>query len=266
MIDRQYLDLIEDIYHSGSVVKTRNGIVNKIFHRTLTFDSTPLISVRKIAWQNAIIEFEWFLSGSDKLEDLNPKVHHWWKPWVNKSGRILNSYSKQFRKFDGTYNTIDQIRYLQQLLKNDPQSRRMVITTWNTADMAHAATPITNCHGSLITADVNPETNSLNLSIVQRSADVMLGLPHNLIQYWAFMLYLAKGTNLNTGMMYYTVENAHIYEQHMQTAHECINYSIQSVVTPTLTYSPSSDTFKHEDFKLQGNYNPILTKRLELIV
>lgn len=266
MIDRQYLDLVESILVDGVDSKARNGLTRKIFHKTLTINSTPLISIRRTAWQHCLREFEWFLSGSSDIKDLDPSVRHWWKFWANSKGKVKNNYSKQFRKFEGTYSSIDQIRYLQKLLKKDNQSRRMVITTWNTADMAHPSTPITNCHGSLIVANVNPETNKLSLSVTQRSADVMVGLPHNLLQYWAFLLFLADHANLSVGTMYYTVEDAHIYEAHLNMAHRFTHTPISDVQTPRLIYSPSSDQFLASDFSTEGDYKPIIKESLPLIV
>lgn len=271
-VDRKYLDIIEDIFLEGQDVQTRNSIVRKKFNITTEYTSTPLVSIRRTAWKQSLLEFEWFLSGSDNITTLNESVKHWWKPWANSYGFIPNNYSTQFRKFSGSpseeYITpkLDQIAYLIKEIKNNPQSRRQVITTWNTCDMASKETPIANCHGSMIQTDINPETKELNLFMYQRSCDVMMGLPHNLLQYYAFLLYLAHQTGYKPGKFIHTLGNAHIYEAHMEVANLCRHTEISHIETPELTYNPTSDNFKADDFKLVGEYKPIIKEKLELIV
>ena len=137
-----------------------------------TFKSTPLVSTRRTAWLNALREWEWFMSGSNDINNLHEKVHHWWQPWADKEGYINYNYSAQFRgamgsalDTRGSPIELDQIKYLQDAIKNHPYSRRSVITTWNAADMTALDCSITNCHGTVIQAFVEPEDNSLHLTI-----------------------------------------------------------------------------------------------------
>ncbi len=141
----------------------------------VTFNDTPLISVRRTAWKNALREMEWFLSGSSNIDDLHKNVRSWWKPWADANGDVPNSYSKQFRRAEGCTTTyvdlgdhfgqivksideVDQIEYAINTLKNDPYSRRNVITTWHAYDMISSAeTKIANCHGTSIQCFVDPK-------------------------------------------------------------------------------------------------------------
>jgi thymidylate synthase len=208
---------------------------------------------------------EWFMSGSNKIEDLHDKVKPWWKSWADSRGTIKNNYSKQFRDFHGRVSKIDQIQYLIESIKKDPFSRRHVITSWNTADMAHQSTLLTNCHGSLIQAFVSQD-GWLDLTMYQRSADMILGVPHNLIQYWAFLLYLANKTGYTPRSFNWIGGDCHIYKSHYEATREILATYTNQIETPVLTYNASSDTFKADDFMLLGEYEPIIKKSLELIV
>lgn len=275
-VDRKYLDMIEDIIVDGQDIDSRNSKTRRITNPMVTFDSTPLISIRRTAWKLALREFEWFLSGSNRIEDLHESVRPWWEPWADENGRLHNNYSEQFTAFNGTPEcnstygecsptTINQIQYLIKQLQVDKYSRRNVITTWNTADMIQPETRLANCHGSIIQCFVNPD-NTVDMTMYQRSVDLMLGLPHNLIQYWAFLMYLAHQSGRKVGKFTWIGGDTHIYEAHLEMAHKCISTPISNVETPSLTYTPTSDKFKADDFNLDGYYKPLIKESLELIV
>lgn len=265
-IDRQYIDLIEDITIEGQDIKSRNSMTRRVTTKQILFTSTPLVSVRRTAWKHALREMEWFLSGSNNIKDLDESVRHWWEPWT-VDGFVFHNYGTQFRHSHGSdpYKSFDQIKNSIELLKKDPNSRRNIITTWNSNDMNHPATPITNCHGSIIQFFVNPD-NTVDMTMYQRSADVMLGVPHNWIQYWAFLQYMCHQSGRDVGKFMWLGGDVHIYENHFQAAEECRNTAISHIETPILTYTPTSDSFKAEDFTLVGNYKPLIKKSLELIV
>jgi thymidylate synthase len=277
--DRKYLDIIEDIFLDGQDIQARNAQTRRIVNPMVTFDSTPLVSIRRTAWKQALREMEWFLSGSNDVNTLDRTVRKWWNPWADKSGFVKNNYSVQFRFWETNHqvssdykknsitfsNRFDQIKYLLKEIKDKPNSRRAVITTWNTPQMAHEKTPITNCHGTVIQCYVNPD-NTLDMTMYQRSADFMLGVPHNWIQYWAFLMYLAHQSGRKVGKFTWIGGDTHIYEQHMEVADKCRHTSLSQVDTPQLTYNPTSDNFKADDFTLVGEYKPVLNEKLELIV
>jgi thymidylate synthase len=233
-----------------------------------TFTRTPLIAIRRTAWKSALREFEWFMSGSNNIKDLHPSVHKWWEPWANLEGNIVNNYSQQFKKFHGRLDSpiIDQVEYLKESIVEHPYSRRAVITTWNTADMVSLATPITNCHGTTIQAFVEPRDNTLHLTMYQRSSDMVLGLPHNLIQYWAFLQYLAHHGGRGVGSFTWIGGDCHIYDNHVDMAKRMISESIEPLEEIELVYNPTSEEFLADDFTLSAKYDPIIKESLEMTV
>ena len=265
-VDNKFSIMLEEILTKGSLVLTRNSQTKRYKNLTASFSSTPLLSVRKTAWKNALREMEWFLSGSNNIKDLHPNVHSWWTPWADSKGIINNNYSIQLRSFMGHSGSADSLELLLEGIKHHPFSRRNVITTWNTADMFDKKTPITNCHGSLIQALVEPEDNSLHITMVQRSADMVLGVPHNWIQYWALLLFLASNTGTKPGSLFWHGVDCHIYQDHEQTANSITSLDKTNIKTPQLIYKPTSSQFKADDFYLEGGYNPIITQKLNMTV
>lgn len=268
-----FTDLLDDIMENGVEVNTRNSVTMRKRNLTATFESTPLVSIRRTAWKNALREFEWFMSGSNNIYDLHEKVRHWWEPWANEDGWIHNNYGVQFRRYRGMCHTgnplvktTDQIQYLINGIKQHPYSRRNVISTWQTHDMVSPATPITNCHGSMIQFFVEPEDESLHLTMYQRSSDMVLGLPHNLIQYWAFLQYMAKMTMKRVGTFTWLGGDCHIYQDHYDMVKEMGEKLFHVKKVPLLIYHPSGKEFKADDFKLSDKYNPIITKNLKMTV
>ena len=263
--DVQYVNMISQILSDGYPIKTRNSLVSRLYGISLKFNTTPLISIRKTSWKLTLREWEWFMSGSKHIADLHPSVHHWWAPWVNTRGEVPANYSRQFRYFYGEHHVIDQIQMLIDGIKNHPNSRRNVITTWNTADMVHPDTPITNCHNTMTQAFVT--NNRLDLVTYQRSVDVICGLPHNLIQMWAFLLWLAHRTNTQPGYLQWIGGDVHVYEAHQRLAAKMVNgLGHIDNDAPELVYQSSGEDFKADDFSLSKEYKPIFTDRAEMVV
>lgn len=263
MVDEGFQDLLREIMEDGVEVDTRNSVCKRVMNQKITFNQTPVVSVRRTAWKSAIREMQWFLSGSSNIKDLHPGVHKWWAPWADENGEIHNNYSKQLRSF--TDHLFDQVAYLQNAIKNHPYGRRSVITTWNTQEMMDPRTPITNCHGTVIQAFVNPD-NTLHLTMYQRSSDMVLGMPHNWIQYWAFMMYLAHHGGRKPGSFTWIGGDCHIYEVHYEAAKEIYEADVSGISTPQLIYTPSSTDFKADDFTLSGDYKPLIKKSLPMVV
>jgi thymidylate synthase len=276
--------MLSDIMERGERIVTRNSVCKRLTTKTCLFFSTPLIGVRKTAWKNALREMEWVLSGSNDIKDLHPAVHEWWKPWADKDGKIANNYSRQMRHFHGAefdaekqewkVVTVDQIALLLDGVKHHPYSRRNVITTWNTAEMVHPSTPITNCWGTVIQAFVDGD-NRLSLSTYQRSVDTVCGVPHNWIQMWAFLLWLAHHTGRKVGSLEWVGGDVHVYEAHFDLAKKIaakasevygLSSRVKSPPTPNLVYTPTSEDFKADDFTLDGLYEPLITDKAEMIV
>lgn len=183
---------------------------------------------------------------------------------------IESGYSLKFypNREDFNYRNeilIDQLDIAIDKLKNDPYSRRNVITTWIPQHVNAGLINPTNCHGSIIQFFVNSD-NTVDMTMYQRSADVMLGVPHNWIQYWALLQYLCHQSGREVGKFTWTGGDIHIYEKHFEAADKVRYSNISHIETPTLTYNPTSDNFKAEDFSLDGEYKPLIKESLELIV
>lgn len=272
--NEKFAGLLDQIMITGFEVDTRNSITKRVMNQMVTFNDTPLISVRNTSWKNALREMEWFLSGSNNIKDLHPKVHCWWKPWANESGFIHNNYGKQFRRFDGAgwngplknHHSVDQIQYMMDTLKDHPFSRRNVITTWHTHDMMSPNTPITNCHGTMIQCFVEQD-DSVHMTMYQRSCDMILGVPRNWIQYWALLMYLTHQCGRKLGSFTWIGGDCHIYKDHYSIA-DTIVKSVRDVAIPTaeLVYNPTSEIFNHQDFSLDSDYKPFLKESVNMVV
>lgn len=477
MSDHQFQVALREILKNGSEVESRNSKTKRIRNLTMKFDKAPLISVRRTAWKNALFEFEWFMSGSNDINDLHEDVRSWWKPFcevdnktlpynygksfrriynpfsgkdaeyepkileldepvkvpvfeildiipskdpkvkyigykgqnsqgdsfqvqshidggdyfvqfgsngyivkskaVNfKKGIVKNPYypsvlgvgcfgkvnKKDFSYYDRAYKKwtdmmnrcynekrrhykwyksikvsarwkcfeyfindlsklegfeewllnpgkfhldkdykkanyydvetcvflheaqnvglanaerfyevprrqlhLDQVTELIDGIKNDPYSRRNVISTWIPEHVHSGLMNPTNCHGSLIQTFVEPD-NSLHLTMYQRSADMCLGVPHNLIQYWAFLQYLAHHGNREVGSFTWIGGDCHIYEDHTDMAQKIITEDINWIKDIELVYNPTSKEFKADDFSLSGDYCPIIKESLKMTV
>lgn len=467
-----YGDLIANVLLNGETVRTRNSVVKRITTQTVKFDHTPLVVERKTAWKLALREMEWFLSGSNRIDDLHPSVRHWWQPfctvdkhtlsynygqclrrlyavngrqisvepkhlvdgpipipkwellpvkvgedkhlgYVGKNhhgdtfrvidykegsyyvvqfdsngyttlsqpgnflkGIIKNPYyptmldvgcygvvnkddytyytrayhlwcdvmnrcynparsnyrwygqagikvsprwrcfeyfihdlsrvlgfeewllnpgkyhlDKDYYKSDyygldscvflpGTMNQrlahvddgsrvslfVDQIEELVDGVKNHPNSRRNILTTWVPPHVSSGLMNPTNCHNTVTQAFVD-SSNRLSLSTYQRSVDVVCGLPHNWIQMWAFLLWLAHRTGRQVGSLEWVGGDIHIYEQHFELADKIVAKSWEVIEPPTLVYEPNGlPEFKADHFHLDGEYKYALSEKAEMVV
>lgn len=277
--DKNYVELIRNIMQYGEQVTTRNSVCKRIIGPQYKFGRTPLVCARKTAWKTALREWAWFMLGSDNLNDAHPSVRPWWEDWADATGRVANNYGRQLREFNGVVydpaadaykiTTIDQIQYLLDSIKNHPYSRRAAITTWNTAEMAHPSTRLTNCHNTLTQAFVKLD-NTLHLETYQRSSDVIVGLGANWVQQWAFLLWLAHWTGRKPGSLTWKGGDVHIYEKHYDLARKIIEVDssgeVAKRVAPNLVYTPTSNDFLADDFTLDGEYRPVLRDKAEMVV
>ncbi len=279
-VNAWYRATIDNILIAGEEKKTRNGITFRLKNLQHTFTNTPLITLRKTAWKNALREMEWFLSGSINIDDLHPSVKHWWSPWADELGRIKNHYGQMFKWWSWeTFfrNTIhekvnprvfhtehhcDSIEYLISEIEKD--SRRAVITTWNTGAMADPSTPITTCHGTVIQCFVNND-DTLDMTMYQRSADFIVGVPHNLIQYWALLMWLAHRTDKKIGTFTWIGGDVHIYQEHIPLAEKISEKdSMQDIYQ--LQYNTTGEKFKASDFSFEENPLFLIDESAKLII
>lgn len=267
LIDRQYQNLIARVCRNGDLVTARNAQTRRIFDADpITFSATPLVTIRKTAWRLAIREMEWFLSGIDRCPD---ELLPWWQGQLSPSGFYHNGYAQQLRNWDCRF---DQIQYLIDGLKAHPTSRRHILTTWNASDMAeitetnnNPATPAC-CHTTLAQCFVRAGT--LYMTSYQRSADLLLGVPHNWIQSWALLMWLAHQADLQPGNLRWIFGDLHVYQEdsHLQCAAEILAARPQAC-NPTLVYNAiDKRDFSAADFDMVGVIpEPIVTTRPKLL-
>jgi thymidylate synthase len=265
--DHLYCEVLRIINNEGEAIETRNhAAISCMDVPTITFVHTPLVTVRKTAWKKALRELEWFMSGDDKCPE---ELLDWWEDQLNVYDEYTDGYSTQFRHSPTSLyvnKTFDQINYLLNGLRNNPNSRRLVMTTWNPYDMAHITLTNQNdncptcCHGSLIQLFVRQK--HLFMTHYQRSADCLLGLPHNFIQYWALLLYFARHANYQVGALKFVLGDAHLYleDSHVAATNALLSLTLDAGVDQPfeLTYNPTCDMtepvpeFRAADFTMQG--------------
>lgn len=277
--DIVYAGLLSNILATGDKLVTRNhAAISKIDLQSITFDECPLVTVRKTAWQKALREMEWFMSGNAKCPD---ELLDWWDGQLNKDSELLAGYPWQLRYSSsvdyrcGSPSYFDQVAFIKRELREHPNSRRLLISTWNPGEMAfiteynHNSNTPTCCHGIVVQFFVR--NGKLHMTHYQRSADMLLGVPHNWIQYWALLTYFAHHAGLEVGTMQWLWGDAHIYdeESHAGTAEDIISCAVSALNNNdnvTLEYSPTSEDFKAADFKIVGTIpKPLVTARPRLL-
>lgn len=254
--DKLYATLVELCRVTGQRIKGRNhAALSVIDAPTLTFHKTPLVTLKKTAWRKALREMEWFLSGDPQCPNA---LLDWWGAQLYKTSEqghcYFLGYGHQLRRFG---EGVDQVEKLIQEIKEHPYSRRHVVTTWNPADMARIAyfnhnpnTP-TTCHGTVIQAFVR--SGHLHFKTYQRSADIILGVPHNWIQYWGFLLWLAHETRLLPGTLQWIFGDLHLYDEpsHLAVADAILDAPVREVFAE-LVYVGQGGDFRASNFELHG--------------
>lgn len=256
--DWLYIDKICKLHFSGDLLTTHNAEVKSLIHSPpVVFSETPLVTVRRTAWRKALREMEWFLSGNPtcplELADT------WWKGQLNPNGKYWGGYGQQLRTWN--FSGYDQIEALINGLIHRPNSRRHIITTWHPEDMARITelnnnpnTP-TTCHNTITQLFVRH--GKLHLNTYQRSADILLGVPHNWIQTWAMLMWLATRVKLEVGSVCWVFGDLHLYQHptHIQTAEQLIGVETSDRYPNPfeLRYHPTCREFLAEDFKMAGD-------------
>jgi dihydrofolate reductase/thymidylate synthase len=281
-MENQYLELIQKIISTGEKRETRNSITYSIFGEKLEFDiskSIPFITTKKLAWKTVIKELLWFLSGStDNTKLLEQNVNIWKdnasQEFMNLLGfkdREVNDlgpiYGHQWRHFNAEYKDhktdytnqgIDQIKYVLNLLKNDPMSRRIILSAWNPCQISQMNLP--PCH--ILAQFYVSNAKELSCILYQRSADVGLGLPFNIASYAVLTYILAKLSNLTPKKLIVTIGDAHIYENHIdalkeQCTRKPFNFPILNI-NPNKEYN-NVDDFLIDDFSIENyQYHDII--------
>lgn len=259
---QQYLDLLRDIYDHGVERPDRTGTGTRaVFGRQLRFDLSdnfPLLTTKKLHLRSIIIELLWFLRGDTNVKWLQERGVSIWDEWADEEGELGPVYGKQWRSWaapDGR--VIDQIKWLQNEIKTNPNSRRLIVSAWNPADVDQMALPPCHCLFQFNVLD-----GKLNCQLYQRSADVFLGVPFNIASYALLTMMLARDADLDAGEFVHTFGDAHLYLNHLEQAERQL--SREPLRPPTMQLNPDKSTlfdcegelnWEYDDFQLQ-DYNP----------
>ena len=271
----QYLNLLKKVLDEGLEIQSRNSKVLSIFGEKMVFDlceSFPLLTTKRVGYKTVLRELLWFINGSTSNKLLNDKNVHIWDG--NSSREFLDSrnldyeegdlgpvYGFQWRHFGADYENfnsdytnkgIDQLKYVIEQIKNDPNSRRIIMSAWNPVDLDKMALP--PCH-VMCQFNVDTINNRLDCQLYQRSGDMFLGVPFNIASYAFLTCIIAKITGYKPGKLIHILGDTHIYESHIEAVHTQIKRIPYKF--PTLTISEELndiDNINEDYFKLE-NYN-----------
>ncbi len=252
----QYLDLLRRVRTEGVTKTDRTGTGTlSVFGHQMRFDLSegfPLVTSKKLHLKSIIHELIWFLAGDTNTAYLKQHGVRIWDEWADASGNLGPVYGKQWRSWatpDGR--TIDQISEVVETLKKNPDSRRIIVSAWNPADIPDMALAPCHCLFQFYVAD-----GKLSCQLYQRSADVFLGVPFNIASYALLTMMMAHVTGLKPGDFVHTFGDAHLYSNHLEQADLQLSRAPRPLPAMTINRSVSSIfDFKFADFTLSG-YDP----------
>ena len=253
---QQYLDLLRHIRANGVMKEDRTGTgTQSVFGYQMRFnlsDGFPLLTTKKVHLKSIIYELLWFLSGDTNIKYLQDHGVSIWDEWADENGNLGPVYGYQWRNWpapDGR--VIDQISMVIDTIRKNPDSRRIMVTAWNPADVEKMALPPCHCLFQFYVAG-----GKLSCQLYQRSADVFLGVPFNIASYALLTLMVAQVTGLEPGEFVHTTGDTHLYKNHFEQV--TLQLSRQPRPLPTMRLNPDVKSifdFKYEDFTLEG-YDP----------
>jgi thymidylate synthase len=253
---KQYLDLLSDILENGFERADRTGTGTRaVFGRQMRFDLAdgfPMVTTKKLHLRSIIVELLWFLKGDTNIKYLKDNGVSIWDDWADANGDLGPVYGKQWRSWaapDG--HVIDQIQWVLDEIRTNPNSRRLIVSAWNPADVNEMALPPCHC-----LFQFNVMDGKLNCQLYQRSADIFLGVPFNIASYALLTLMMARATGLKPGEFVHTFGDAHLYLNHIEQAK--LQLSREPRALPSIALNPDkTDLFgwEYEDFKVE-NYTP----------
>lgn len=253
---QQYLDLLKDIMENGVDRSDRTGTgTRSVFGRQCRYDLSkgfPCLTTKKLHLRSIIHELLWFLMGDTNIKYLHDNKVTIWDEWADENGDLGPVYGHQWRSWpDYNGGTIDQIQNVVNQIKNTPDSRRMIVSAWNVAEVDNMALP--PCHSlfQFYVAD-----GKLSLQLYQRSADIFLGVPFNIASYALLCMMMAQVCGLKPGEFIHTLGDAHIYNNHIEQVN--LQLTREPRPLPKMIINPDVKDifgFKFEDFTLEG-YDP----------
>jgi thymidylate synthase len=253
---KQYTDLMRHVLAHGNKKEDRTGTGTlSIFGYQMRFnleDGFPLLTTKKVHLKSIIHELLWFLQGSTNIAYLKENGVRIWDEWADENGNLGPVYGYQWRNWlkpDGTH--IDQITQVVNAIKKNPDSRRLIVSAWNVADVDQMKLPPCHAFFQFYVAD-----GKLSCQLYQRSADIFLGVPFNIASYALLTMMVAQVCGLKLGDFVHTLGDAHIYTNHMEQVNEQLSRDIRAL--PQMKINPEVTdifSFKFEDFTLE-NYDP----------
>lgn len=253
---KQYLELLNDILESGTDKHDRTGTgTRSVFGRQMRFDLSegfPLLTTKKLHLKSIIHELLWFLKGDTNVKYLQDNGVRIWNEWAREDGDLGHIYGYQWRSWpDYNGGTIDQISQAVNDIKSNPDSRRIIVSAWNVADLPNMALPPCHAFFQFYVAD-----GRLSLQLYQRSADTFLGVPFNIASYALLTMMMAQVCGLQPGEFIHTLGDTHVYLNHIDQAR--LQLTREPRKLPTMKINPEVKSifdFKYEDFELEG-YDP----------
>ena len=253
---KQYLDLLDRILTEGVKKEDRTGTGTiSVFGNQMRFnleDGFPLLTTKKLHLKSVIYDLLWFLRGDTNIKYLKDHGVSIWDEWADENGELGPVYGHQWRSWpDENGGTIDQIQNVVNQIKNNPDSRRMIVSAWNVAEVERMALP--PCHTMFQFYVAN---GRLSLQLYQRSADTFLGVPFNIASYALLLQMMAQVTGLKAGDFIHTTGDTHLYLNHLEQAKLQLTRSPRPL--PRMIINPDVKDifdFKYEDFQLEG-YDP----------
>lgn len=253
---QQYLDLLADVFHNGTDREDRTGVgTRSVFGRQLRCDlqqGFPLLTTKKVFTKGIVHELLWFLRGSSNAFELQREGVHIWDEWAGEDGELGPIYGVQWRSWpkyrDGH---IDQISKLINEIQTNPNSRRLVVSAWNVAQIEEMALP--PCH---ILMQFYVANNKLSCHLYQRSGDIFLGVPFNIASYALLTMMIAQVCDLELGDFVHSFGDLHLYHNHFEQAETQLSRRPKDL--PTMKLNPQRRdlfSFVYSDFQLEG-YEP----------
>jgi len=253
---RQYHDLMQRVLDTGARKDDRTGTGTlSVFGHQMRFDLSegfPMVTTKKLHLKSIVHELLWFLKGDTNIAYLKANGVSIWDDWADANGDLGPVYGRQWRSWaapDGQ--TIDQMANVLAMLRRNPDSRRLIVSAWNPADVDRMALPPCHCLFQFYVAD-----GRLSCQLYQRSADIFLGVPFNIASYALLTLMIAQVAGLKPGDFVHTLGDAHLYANHIDQAK--LQLSRAPKPLPTMTLNPAVTDlfgFRYEDFTLTG-YEP----------